>query len=102
MDTQQQKTLFGILSYLGPFVIISWAMVKHDSFVKFHIKQGLVLLVIEVIVWVLASMFWPLWMLFNLIDLCIFVLVILGIINVVNRKEDELPVVGSFAKHFKI
>ena len=34
-------------------------MAKENPFVKFHIKQGLVLVVIELIIWLLRSMFWP-------------------------------------------
>jgi uncharacterized membrane protein len=103
MDTQQHKTVFGILSYLGPLVIVSFLVAKDDPFVKFHIKQGLVLLAIDAILWVMSWTFWmfsPLWMLYNLVNLAILVLVILGIMNVVNNKEQELPIVGSFAKNF--
>lgn len=95
-----QKTVMGILAYLGPLVIISWAMAKQDPFVKFHIKQGLVLLVIEVFVWFLGMIFWPLWILLNLVNLVVFILAIIGIINVVQNKENSLPLVGSYAKYF--
>ena len=98
----QNRLLFGILSYLGPLVIVSYLMDKDDSFVKFHIRQGLVLLSIQVVVWVLLSAVWTLWMFINLINLAVLVLSIIGIINVVNGKEAELPLVGQFAHYFKI
>lgn len=110
MDTSNNKgaasnnTLMGVLSYLGPLVIISYVTAKDDPFVKFHIKQGLVLLALEVIVWILSSMFLqillPIWMLINLINLGIFVLAIIGIVNAVQGKEDKLPLVGDFARYF--
>ena len=99
--TGANKTLMGILSYIGPLVIISYFTSKDDPFVKFHIKQGLVLLVIEVAVWVLGMMFWPLWLLLNLVNLATFILSILGIVNVVQGKEKMLPLVGDYAKYFK-
>lgn len=96
--------LMGILSYLGPLVIISYLMKKDDPFVKFHIKQGLVLLSIEVIIWVLsASLFlWTLWPIYRIIHLALFVLSIIGIINATQEKEKELPLVGSLSRYFPI
>lgn len=97
---KENKTLMGVLAYLGPLVIVSYLTAKDNPFVKFHIKQGLVLLVIEVIMWVVGSMFWPLWMLINLINLAVLILSIIGIMNVVQNKEKELPLVGQFSRHF--
>ncbi|HWC57638.1 MAG TPA: hypothetical protein VG621_01645 [Candidatus Paceibacterota bacterium] len=100
-SAHDQHTLMGILAYLGPLVIIPYATMKDDSFIKFHIKQGLVLLVLEVILWILSHIFfWYLWGLVSLINLALLILAIIGIVNVVQKKEKELPVVGSFAKHF--
>ncbi len=100
--TNQTNTLMGVLAYLGPLVIVSYLVAKDDPFVKFHIKQGLVLLVIQVVLWVLMPMMvWGLWSLMRLINLAVAVLAIIGIINVVQKKEKELPLVGSFASYFK-
>jgi uncharacterized membrane protein len=98
------KTLFGILSYLGPLVILSFLVKKDDAFVKFHIKQGLVLLAIQIILWLLSSMLmmWSLWPVYKIVHLAIVVLAIIGIVNVIQNKEKELPLVGGLAKHFPI
>jgi uncharacterized membrane protein len=98
------RTLFGVLSYLGPLVIVSYIASKDDPFVKFHIKQGLVLLCIEVLGWLLMSgMFmYSFWMIYKLVHLAVIVLSILGIINAVGGKEKELPLVGQFGKYFPI
>ncbi len=96
------KLLFGIMSYLGFLVLVSWAMGKHDDFVKFHVKQGLVIFCIEIVMWILSASFWPLWMLWNLINLATLVLSIIGIINVVHKQQKPLPVIGHLAEHFKI
>lgn len=98
----KNNTAMGILAYIGPLVIIPWLTVKDDPFVKFHVRQGLVLLVIEVAVWILGTMMWQFWAIWNLVNLAVFVLAIIGIINVSQGKQKELPVVGSFGSHFKI
>lgn len=92
--------LMGILCYLGPLVIIPLLVSKDNAFVKFHIKQGLVVFSIEVIVWILASMIWRMWPVINLLNLATLVLSIIGIINVVQNREKELPLVGGFSKYF--
>jgi|SRR3989338_1866757 len=91
--------LMGILCYVGPLVIIPLLVSKDNAFVKYHIKQGLVVLCIEVIVWILASIVW-IWWVINILNLATLALSILGIVNVVNKKEKELPLVGGFARHF--
>jgi len=94
------NALMGVLAYLSILVIIPFLTAKNDPFVKFHIKQGLVLVIIELFIFVIGSPMWQLWMLFNLVNLATIVLSIIGIVNVVNGQQKELPLVGSFAKNF--
>jgi uncharacterized membrane protein len=99
----QKNTLMAVLAYIGPLVIVSYLTAKDDPFVKFHIKQGLVLFVIEVAMWFLAGMmFYQFWMIMNIINLATLVLSIVGIVNAVQGQEKELPLVGQFSKHFPI
>ena len=94
------KTLMGALAYLGPLVIIPYLSAKDDAFVKFHIKQGLVLLVIEAIIWVLGMWVWMLWPILQLVNLATIIFSILGIVNVVNKKQQELPLIGKYSSYF--
>lgn len=98
----EKNLLMGILSYISILIIIPYLVAKDDPFVKFHIKQGLVLVVIELAAWVLGMMMWQLWMLLNLVNLATLVLAIIGIVNVVQGTQKELPLVGSYAKYFTI
>lgn len=100
--SNNQNKLMAILAYIGPLVIISYLIAKDQPFVKFHIKQGLVLLVITLIVKILGMgtyIFWPILQLANFV---VLVLAIIGIVNVIKNQEKELPLVGQFAKHFPI
>lgn len=97
-DHTQHQLLMALLSYMGPLVIVSYAFAKNDSFVAFHIRQGLLLLIAEVASWMLAVFIWPLAPLLQLINLVILIFAIIGIVNVVQGKERELPVVGSWGK----
>lgn len=101
-NTAQHNTLMGILAYLGPLVIVSFFIAKDDPFVKFHIKQGLVLFVVEVAMWFLGSIFPPLWIILWLVNLVVLVFVIIGIMNVFHGQEKELPIIGKYSSHFPI
>jgi uncharacterized membrane protein len=91
------NTGMAVLSYLGILVIIPLLSdAKHDQFVKFHAKQGLVLL----IAWVLGSLFFWVPFLGWLLWVAIVVFMVMGIINAVNGQMKELPFIGQFAKHF--
>lgn len=99
---EQNQKLMGILSYLGILVIIPLLTTRQDPFVKFHIKQGLVLVCIEVLVWILGSMFWSVWIILNLVNIGTLILSIIGIINVVHKEQKELPLVGHLGIHFPV
>lgn len=96
---QSSKTLMAALSYFGILVLIPLLTdSKNDPFVKYHIKQGLVLLIAYVvggfIMWV-PIIGW-------LIGLVLFILFLTGVINAATGKETPLPVLGQFADKFKI
>ena len=101
MAKPDHKTLMGVLAYLGILIVIPFLMAKDDPFVKFHLKQGLILVIVELIVWVIGIMMWQLWMVLQTVNLATIVLAIVGIVNVVQGKQHELPVVGGFASMFK-
>jgi uncharacterized membrane protein len=87
---------------------------KQNSFVKFHVKQGLVLLIAWIIYSIVLSiifsaLFVPLMfggMMFGLIgilrllNLVPWVFAIIGIINAVGGNQKELPIIGKYASKF--
>lgn len=96
----EHKTLMGVLSYLGILIIIPFLMAKDDPFVKFHIKQGLLLVIVEIAVWVIGSSMWQMWTLLSLVNLATIIFSIIGIVNVVQGNQKELPLIGGLAKNF--
>jgi len=99
---KQNTQIMAILAYIGPLVIIPYLTSRGNPFVKFHIKQGLVLICIEVIIWLIAPMFmWQMSSLIQLLNLATLVLSIIGVVNVVQKKEKMLPIVGGLSSYFK-
>ncbi len=103
VSTGDNKTLMSVLAYIGPLVLIPFLTSKEDPFVKFHIKQGLVLLVIEIAVMVIGNMLmWFLYPVIGIINIALLILSIFGIVNAIQGKEKDVPLVGQFSKHVNI
>jgi uncharacterized membrane protein len=102
-DPSNRKVM-GVLAYLGILIVIPYLVAKDDPFVKFHIKQGLVLVIIELVIWALGYSYilWQLWPLIEIINLAVLILSIIGIVNVVQGKEKELPLIGSWGRNFPV
>jgi len=88
-----------VLCYFGILVLIPLLTdAKNEPFVKFHIKQGLVLLIVDIIC---GFVFWVPFIGW-LLGLGIFVLWLIGLINAAGGKESELPLIGKFAEKINI
>lgn len=91
------KKVTGILAYLGSLWLISFLAGDKEG-AKFHLNQGLVLLIAWVVSMVLSmmSIFVPLIsILSGILGLAIFIFAILGIVSVCNNQEKELPLIGQ-------
>ncbi|MGV9174268.1 MAG: DUF4870 domain-containing protein [Promethearchaeia archaeon] len=98
----QQGNAMAILSYLGILVIIPLLVVKDDEFVRYHSKQGLVLLVVGVVGMFIGVIPIIGWLLAPFITLAWLIFAIMGIINVLKGKKKELPIIGQYAEKFDI
>ena len=99
---KKESNLIAILSYFGLLFLIPMLVVKNDSFVQFHAKQGLVLFLFEAATAIFAAVPILGWLGAPILYIFWIVLSIIGIINVVNNKKEQLPVIGQLADRFKI
>jgi uncharacterized membrane protein len=107
-----EVNFMALLAYLGPLALIPLLTEKKDEFVKYHVKQGMVLLIAEAAIWII---FWflfgsityswstmSLWSMISMIQNALYfgigILSILGVVNVLNGEKKELPVVGKYAE----
>ncbi len=98
------NTVMAVLCYLGILVVIPLLTeAKHDSFVKFHIKQGLVLLIAGVIAGVVGMIPFLGWFLLGpILWMVCLILAIMGIVNAVGGHEKALPLIGQYANKIEI
>lgn len=100
-SAQSNQTLMAILAYLGVLIIIPFLTEsRNNPFVKFHLKQGLVLFIAEIIASVVLKITLIGWILSPLIGIISLILLIMGISNVLNKRMAELPLIGHYANKF--
>ena len=94
-----------IFAYLWILIIIPFLTdAKNDPFVKYHLKQGIALIIFDVVGWFVTVVIGWLpvigWLIVWLWWLASFVFALMGIVNVLNGQEKELPWIGGYAKNF--
>ncbi len=97
----QNKNMMAVFSYLWVLIIIPFLTdSKSDPFVKFHLKQGLTLVIFEVVGMFIGVIPFVGWLVAWVMWIASFVFAVIGIMNVMNGQEKELPVIGQYAKNF--
>ena len=98
-----------ICAVLSYFLIgIIWFFVdekmKRNNFVKFHVKQSLVLLVLSVCLMIVSMVLAIIpilgWAISLILNICLLVLWVLGLVYALQGKSQAVPVVGHFADKF--
>jgi uncharacterized membrane protein len=94
--------LLQIFSYLGPLVLIVLLVAKDRPETRFHMKQGLVLFGIELVLYFASGFLMMLTFglitpIVMLVNFACLMLTIIGIYHVVQKQEKPLPFVGAWA-----
>lgn len=92
--------LMAILAYCSWAVMAPLFGAKKSRFAQFHANQGLILVILETVWWVLegilGKLFWFLGWIMGLGNVIFVILIVIGIVNVANGRAKELPVIGKF------
>jgi len=101
--SKKQKNIgMAIVAYIIFFIPLL-TDAKKDPFVKYHVKQGIVLFIVSVLVGIISYILpWQLSIISQLLEVCVFVLMVIGIVNASKGEQKPLPVIGKFGDQFKI
>ena len=103
ISKKEKNTGMAIIAYILFFVPLL-TDTKNDPFVKYHVKQGFVLFIAAMIVWVIDRflLLIPIigWGLMYLLGFFLLSLFIIGVINAMGGKQKPLPLIGKFAEKF--
>ena len=101
-DIQKNK-LMAILAYLSWLVLIPLLFAMKSKFARFHVNQGIVLAVAELVCGLILGILrrlpligWIFSVAGSLLGLVCFLFSVLGILNALNGRAKELPLVGRF------
>jgi len=101
---KEKNTGMAIVAYILFFIPLL-TDAKKDPFVKFHVKQGLIIFigwfVIGIIDYILSFIPFIGWMIARLLNVLLFILMVIGIMNAAKGEQKPLPVIGKFAEKFK-
>lgn len=102
MEQKSEKnTGMAVVSYLVFFVPLLTDDAK-DPFVKFHVKQGLLLVISFIASSILTWIPFIGYFMSQLAYLLVAVIWVLGVINAISGKQEPVPVIGKYAeKWFK-
>lgn len=87
------------LAYVGVLVLIPLFTRKNNPFVYFHVKQGLVLLIGEVIALIASQ-----WIVLagNLLFVVLMIASVVGLVQALQGRRFKLPVIGDLAEKFSV
>ncbi len=94
--------LMGAISYIGIIAVVMLLVKKDSEYVRFHAKQGTVLFIGEVVLWVLQILAWFLFFVWGLVWLVLLLASIIGFIKAFSGEKYKLPVIGDLADKIKL
>lgn len=101
-DIENNKVM-GILAYLSWLVLVPLFGAKESKFARFHVNQGIVLAIAEILAVVVCGILagipligWIFSIIESLICLICLIFAVIGIVNAANGRTKELPIVGQF------
>lgn len=98
----QEDRLVAAIGYLGILCLIPLLLKKDSAFAQHHGKQGLVILIVWLALWIgmiipiLGQIVWTLG------SIVLLVLIILGMVNALEGRRWDMPILAKYAKQIKL
>ena len=95
-----ESKLYAMVAYLGPLSIWAAFHAKDDEFIRYHAKRGLVLFILEVLLWAISAV--PvIGIVFSVLGRLFFGLCsVFGMISALSGESMHIPGIDSLAEKF--
>lgn len=95
LESQSLKSYpkIALLSYMGILILIPFAVAGGNSFIKFHLRQGLILFIAGFASYILRF-FIPFGNWGFIVNIILFAFVVIGIVHVLKGEMKRLPLIG--------
>lgn len=97
----KQNTGMAVLAYIIFFIPLL-TDAKEDPYVKYHVKQGIVLFISWIAIWIFSMVPVVGWLLALPLNIFLLILLIMGVLNAVNGNRKPLPLIGQYAKKINL
>jgi len=98
----REGKVFALFAYLGLLCFIPLLFNKENKFSLFHAKQGLVLVIVELGIFVLTFMPFLGWVMAPILSIIVGIICIVGIVQVLMGNYWKIPIVGEYAHKIKL
>jgi len=89
-EKKSDSNLMAALSYLWILSVVMLLVKKEDPYVQFHAKQGVVLFLASIVLWIIPIIGW-------LLNIAVTIAIIIGFIKAYQGEEYRLPLVADLA-----
>lgn len=100
-DIEENKVIAAI-GYIGILCLIPLLAKRESKFAQFHGKQGLVLFIAWIIIWVIGIIPFIGWLIAFFGSIALLVLSIMGIVQTLSGKYWKLPFLAQYAEKIKL
>ena len=97
-DVEKNKGMAALAYFIFFLPLLTEA--KDSPFVKFHVKQTIVLIVAAVAIAVVGVIPFIGWLIAAIAPVALLVLWVIGLLNAINGKEEYVPWIGKYADQF--
>ena len=98
----QEGKIFALLAYLWILCLVPLLLKKENKFALFHAKQGLVLFICEIALWIIGIIPVLGWFISVLGSLACGILALIGIIQALMGNYWKMPLLGDYAEKINI
>ncbi len=102
-EVKEEINVMAVLCYLAILIVVP-LLTDHreQEFVRFHIKQGLMLLITGVVAMFIGAITIFEELLIPVIAVAWIVFAAIGVVNVIRNQKKPLPLIGEVAQRFKV
>ena len=98
----QEGKVFAVIAYLWILCLVPLLLKKENKFALFHAKQGLVLFITEIALWIIGIIPILGWLISILGSLACGILALIGIIQALMGNYWKMPLLGDYAEKINI
>lgn len=101
IEKEDERRILAAISYIPLLFVIPIILVKNDEFVHSHAKQGFVLFIVELIIWILSKIPIIGFLFGYILGILVFLAALYAFIEALIGKFWKIPLIGDLSQEIK-